>query len=190
MTRQEWRARYDVMPIAFLYALGFALFAVGGLILRWALTGDARDEYAQRTSFGGASVEGIEKAVFCRVYVAAHEPRWALYAAFALLAAILITWPALQALLFIWDQIRFSVGASDVFAPGYYPWMFFMFFGLVGAWAFCGWVSARVFHARAPEEFHAAILRAQGHPIEDVEIKRRRPKWARRVEKIRAGKDG
>jgi|TARA_R110002073_G_scaffold66016_2_gene164895 hypothetical protein len=182
------------MPNSFVFALGFTLLAAAGLVLRWAfarwlLVRDAHEEYDERAAFGAVSVEGIEKAEFCRIYVSAHEPRWALYAALALLTAIVVTWPALQALLYIWDQIRFASGASDVFAPGYYPWMFFMFFGLVGAWAFCGWLAARVFHARAPEEFHAAILRAQGQPIDDVEIKRRRPKWARRAQMMREGKN-
>tara|TARA_R110002072_G_scaffold66640_6_gene164121 strand:- start:988 stop:1539 length:552 start_codon:yes stop_codon:yes gene_type:complete len=181
------------MPIAFIFALGFALLAALGLVLRWALarwalSGDARSEYETRTAAGASSVAGIDATEFRRIYVSAHEPRWALYAAAALLGAIVMTWPALQVLLVIWDTIRTVAGASDVFAPGYYPWMFFMFFGLVGAWAFCGWLAARIFHARAPEEFHAAILRAQGQAIEDVEIKRPRPKWARRAEKLRGGK--
>jgi len=181
------------MPTIFLAALLVILAAAVLLLVRWflarlSLTGDARSEYAARTEIGGASVQGVTAHAFERIYVSAHEPRWALYAAAALAGAVLITWPALNALLIIWDAIRTAAGASDVFAPGYYPWMFFMFFGIVGAWAACGWLAARIYHARAPEEFHAAIARAQGHPVDEVAVKRPRPKWARRAEKLRTGK--
>lgn len=181
------------MPTIFLIALGVILAAAILLLTRWllarlSLRADARSEYAARSGYGAASVQGVSADAFERIYVSAHEPRWAPYAAAALAGAVLITWPALHALLFIWDAIRTASGASDVFAPGYYPWMFFMFFGIVGAWAACGWLAARIFHARAPEEFHAAIARAQGAPLDEVAVKRPRPKWARRAEKLREGK--
>ena len=45
---------------------------------------------------------------------------------------------------------------------GYWPWMFYIFFGMCGVWAFTAAVVARIHHARAPEPFQAALARAVG----------------------------
>ncbi len=133
------------------------------------------------------TIEGIDEKAFVRIYRDGYAPRWTIYAALTLLAAILITAPAVMGLLGFWNWITALAGASDVFAPGYYPWMFYMFFGLVGAWALCGFVAARFHHQRAPESFNAALMRARGEPLDEVEIRRARPKWARRASKIADG---
>lgn len=174
------------MPNVFLIALAIAFIAAGLLVLRWALARaallkDAREEYDARTVNRPATVAGVERGDFVRIYVRAAEPRWALYAAGALIGAVLLTFPGLFVLNTVWEGVRAVTGASDVFAPGYYPWMFFMAFGLVLTWAVSGMVAASLYYRRAPESFEPAMMRARGQPIEDVEIKRRRPKWARRA---------
>jgi len=180
------------MTDPFLIAAILALLAATGLLVRWfvataSLRRDAREEYAGRLIDRAHTIEGVDEAGFVRIYVDGYAPRWTVYAAIALIAAILITAPAVMGLLGFWNWITGFVSASDVFAPGYYPWMFYMFFGLVGAWALCGFVAARFHHQRAPEGFNAALMRARGEPLDQVEIKRTRPKWARRASIIADG---
>lgn len=174
------------MPNVFLISMCVALIVSGILGLRWALaratlSKDAHEEYAARSVDRPATVAGVDEAAFCRIYVSANEPRWALYAAAALIGAIVLTGPALILLNAIWEGVRITMGGGRVFEPGYYPWMFFMLFGMVGAWAISAMVAASLYYRRAPEGFEAAMMRARGQPIEDVEIRRRRPKWARRA---------
>ncbi|HAQ34116.1 MAG TPA: hypothetical protein DCQ53_01955 [Alphaproteobacteria bacterium] len=174
------------MPNVFVIALFLSLAASLLLAVRWglarlSLTRDAREEYAARGVDRPATIAGISEPDFIRIYVSANEPRWALYAAGALLGAIVLTFPGLVILHTIWEGVRAATGASDVFAPGYYPWMFFMAFGLVGTWAISGMIAASLYYRRAPENFEVAMMRARGQPIEEVEIRRRRPKWARRA---------
>jgi hypothetical protein len=176
----------------FLSAL-IALIIAVGLLFRWAiaiagLKKDARSEYQSRLSDRAHTVEGVSQSVFVRIYVDGHSPRWTLYAAAALIAAIIITPVAVFGLQAFWAWITQLVNASDVFAPGYYPWMFYTFFGLVGAWAFCGFVAARFHHTRAPEAFNAALMRARGEPLDGVEIHRAPPAWARKARIMAAGK--
>lgn len=178
----------------FVIAALVALLAVIGLLVRWmlavrSLSADARAEYAGRQADRPHTIEGVDAPSFVGVYVDAYAPRWTLYASLALLGAIAITPPALLGLVAFWTWITALLGASDLFAPGYYPWMFYMFFGLVGAWAFCGFLAARFHHRRAPEAFQAALMRARGESLDDVVIKRQRPKWARRASIIAASRD-
>lgn len=180
------------MTDPFLIAALLALITAAGLVVRWfvataRLRHDAREEYAGRLIDRAHTIAGVDEAGFVRAYVDGYAPRWTIYAAAALLAAILITPPAVMGLLAFWNWITAFVGASDVFAPGYYPWMFYMFFGLVGAWALCGFVAARFHHQRAPESFNAALMRARGESLDAVAIKRARPKWARRARIIADG---
>jgi len=160
--------------------------------VRWfvsiaGLRRDAAEEYSGRQLDRAQTIEGVSEAEFIRIYVDGYSPRWTVYAALALISAILITPFAITGLLAFWDWVTAYVNASDVFAPGYYPWMFYLFFALVGAWAFCGFVAARFHHKRAPEGFNAALMRARGEPIDDVVIRRARPKWARRARVIAEG---
>ncbi|WP_421789536.1 hypothetical protein [Hyphobacterium sp.] len=175
----------------FLIAAIFALLAALALCIRWiiaagALRQEARQEYAGRQTDRAQTIKGVSEAEFVRIYLGGYSPRWTLYAAAALIAAILITAPAVMGLVYFWNWVTAALGAGDVFAPGYYPWMFYMFFGLVASWAFCGFVAARFHHARAPEPFQPALMRARGESLDDVEIKRPRPKWAKRAKLIAA----
>lgn len=180
------------MTDPFLIAAILAILAATGLLMRWfvataSLRRDAREEYASRAVDRAHTIEGVDEAGFVRIYVDGYAPRWTIYAALTLFAAMLITAPAVMVLLGLWNWITAFFSAGDVFAPGYYPWMFYLFFGLVGAWAFCGFVAARFHHQRAPESFNAALMRARGEPLDEVEIRRARPKWARRASKIADG---
>ncbi|WP_421784592.1 hypothetical protein [Hyphobacterium sp.] len=178
----------------FVIAAVVAVLAVIALLLRWiiavrSLSADARAEYVGRQADRAHTISGVDAATFVRIYVDAYAPRWTLYASLALLGAIVITPPALLGLVAFWNWLTAVLAASDLFAPGYYPWMFYIFFGLVGAWALCGFLAARFHHQRAPEAFQAALMRARGEPLDDVVIKRQRPKWARRASVIAASKE-
>lgn len=162
------------------------LIAAAAFFLRWIashrrLMEDARAEYRERCESKPATVKGVDAATFERLYVAAYEPRWALYIAFTLILAIAVTPLAGFGLMALWPILVLGLEAGPWYDVGYYPWMFYMFFGMCGVWAFCGFVVARIHHARSPEPFVPALARARGEPLDDVVIPRKRPKWAVRA---------
>ena len=160
-----------------LYIIALLIFTVSASLLsRWVaarinLAADARAEYAERVLSKPGTIKGVEEAVFVKLYVGAHEPRWALYMPIALLTALVAFWPVFTSML----------DGGPWYDVGYYPWMFYMFFGFCGLWALCAAIVARIHHARAPEAFQPALARARGEPLDDVVIKRGRPKWAVRA---------
>ncbi|WP_297735774.1 hypothetical protein [uncultured Maricaulis sp.] len=171
------------MSNPFLYAAAAALIAAAAFFLSWlaarrSLMEDARSEYAERCESKPATIKGVDERTFERLYVSAHEPRGALYIALALVVAVVITPPAGIGLIALWPYIVMLLDGGPWYDVGYYPWMFYMFFGLCGCWAFAGAVVARIHHARTPENFHPALARARGEPLDDVVIPRKRPKWA------------
>lgn len=162
------------------------LVAAAAFLIRWVaarrrLMEDARIEYAERCESKPATVRGVDAAAFERLYVAAYEPRWALYAAGTLVLAIAITPLAALGLVALWPVIVMGLDGGPWYDEGYYPWMFYMFFGFCLIWAACGALMARIHHARSPEAFVPALARARGEPFDDIVIPRKRPKWAVRA---------
>lgn len=160
-----------------------ALVAAAAFLVRWVaarrrLMEDARIEYAERCESKPATVKGVDAATFERIYVKAYEPRWALYVAGTLILAVAITPLAALALVALWPIVVMGLDGGPWYDEGYYPWMFYMFFGFCLIWALCGAVMARIHHARAPEPFVPALARARGEPFDDIVIPRKRPKWA------------
>ena len=168
------------------YAGWFAAIVILFLLLRWAwarrtLKAEAVEDYAQRRLDRAGTIRNVSAEAFERLFVAAYEPRWALYAAGALAGAAALTYPAIFLLANLWIWGFEASGAGPWFDVGYYPWMFYIFFGLVAIWAICAAVAARLHHLRQPEGFQAALARARGEPLDDVKLPRPRPKWARRA---------
>ena len=171
------------MSNPFVYAAAAALVAAAVFFLSWlaarrSLMDDARLEYAERQQSKAGTIKGVDAETFERIYVSSHEPRGALYIAAALLLAIAVTPPAAIGLIALWPYIVMTLDGGPWYDVGYYPWMFYMFFGLCGCWALAGAVIARIHHARTPENFHPALARARGEPLDDIVIPRKRPKWA------------
>ncbi|WP_417490220.1 hypothetical protein [Maricaulis sp.] len=170
-----------------LYIVALIIFTIcASLLSRWLaarinLTADARAEYTERLETKPGTIKGVDEAVFVKLYVGAHEPRWALYIPIALLAATVSTPVVAIALTAFWPVFTAMLDGGPWYDVGYYPWMFYMFFGFCGLWALCAAVVARIHHARAPEAFQPALARARGEPLDDVVIKRGRPKWAVRA---------
>jgi hypothetical protein len=171
-------------PLGYIAIVAFLVAA--GLLVRWAaarrrLMEDAHIEYAERVETKAGTIKGVDETVFERIYVSAHEPRWALYAAASLIAAIAVTPPAFVGLVHLWPILIMPLEQGRWYDPGFYPWMFYMFFGICAIWAGCAGVAARLHHQRAPEPFNAALARARGEPLEDIVIPRKRPAWAKKV---------
>lgn len=173
----------------YLYAALTALTVAAALFVRWmaarnALTEEAREEWQDRCEVKPKTIKGVEKATFERIYISAHEPRWALYAAATLIGAVLISVPASVGLMLLWPVIVLGLDGGPWYDVGYYPWMFYMFFGMCGSWAFVGYVAARLHHQRRPESYNAALARARGEPLDDVVIPRKRPAWAKKARPV------
>lgn len=174
---------------------GFALLVAGGFMLRWYLARrslhvDAREEYADRVQYKPATVKGLDENQFVAVYVSSHQPRWALYAAGALIAAVAASPAVLIAVTAVYEIIWQMAGAPAWGGRTGYVFMFALFFGTVFLWALIGGAFARAFHKRSAEPFNHALARARGEPIPETETYRRRPAWARRVRPDPQPEDG
>ncbi|MEO1039119.1 MAG: hypothetical protein AAFX09_06195 [Pseudomonadota bacterium] len=156
------------------------------MIARWflarrALQGEAAEEYTDRIARKPDTVRNVAEAEFITLYTDSHAPRWALYAAGGLMAALAASPVALLAVPALYDAIWRMNGAPDWAGRGGYVFMFSLFFGIVLIWALAAGVFARLHHKRTPEPFQFALARARGEPIPEEASWRRRPKWARRA---------
>lgn len=170
----------------YLYAGLTTLTVAAALFMRWLaarnqLTEEARAEWVDRCEVKPGTIKGVDQKTFERIYISAHEPRWALYAAATLIGTILISVPASVGLMLLWPIIVLGLDGGPWYDVGYYPWMFYMFFGMCGSWAFVAYVAARIHHQRRPESYNAALARARGEPLDDVVIPRKRPAWAKKA---------
>lgn len=168
------------------YTAGFALLIAFALFVRWyiarrSLHADARAEYADRAATKPATVKGLNDGQFVSLYVASHQPRWALYAAGALTMAVLLSPVILLLVTAVYELFWQASGAPDWAGRGGYVFMFSLFFGTIFLWALVGGAFARAFHKRSPEPFTHALARARGEPIPEEADYRPRPAWARRV---------
>ncbi|WP_300530919.1 hypothetical protein [Maricaulis sp.] len=170
-----------------LYYAAAILTAVAALLLaRWyfgrrQIATEAREDWEVRQERSPGTIKGVDQETFEGIFIAAHEPRWSLYAAGTLFGVIIISPIAGVFLMWVWPLFTSMLDGGPWYDVGYYPWMFYMFFGMVALWAGVGFVASRLFYARRPEEFRAALARARGEPLDDVVIPRARPAWARRV---------
>lgn len=132
-------------PVA-LVAFIFTIRAVIG----WAgLQREALDDHAYRREQGMIGTH-VDEAQFIQTYRRVNAPRASTYIA-ATLWGVLLATPLIAKILEIaLDLLWRASGRSRVFEPGYLVWAFFIFFGLMGAWAAIGYLSARLFHARTP----------------------------------------
>jgi len=163
----------------------FVLFVLACLA-RWilavrSLKEDARAEYATRVADKPRTINGVSEADFVDLYVKSFQPRWTLYAAAGVLAALLVSPPALIAVPALYDALWRSGGAPEWGGRTGYVFMFSLFFGIVFVWASVAAIFARLHHMRSPEPFNHALARARGEPIEDTGW-RPRPKWARHIQ--------
>ena len=170
---------YGLFGIPALIALTIsAALSVRWMAARYRLEDEARSEYEDRCLTKKKTVRGVDEAAFVTLYTAAHEPRWALYTGGALIGAVVMTPVAAIGLTSLWPMFVATTNGGPWYEVGYYPWMFYMFFGFCAVWAFCAYVAARIHHVRAPEPYQAALARARGEPLDDVVLKRKRPAWA------------
>ena len=168
-------------PIVVISAVVSTVLLLRWLIGRWPLSAEASSEYAERCAGRAKTVAGVDEATFVKLFVAGHEPRWALYVALAFVVIVALTPGFALVWTSIWISFIQQIDTGPWYEVGYYPWMFFMFFGFCGFWALCVAVVARIYHARSPEPYLAALARARGEPLESLIIKPTRPKWARKA---------
>lgn len=118
--------------------------------LGWmGLTREADADFVYRREQG--MIPGrIERDDFVRIYRSVNGPRGATYAAAALWAVLLATPVIAKILEFLLELLWQVTGRSRVFEPGYLVWAFFIFFGLMGAWALIAFAAAHRYHARTP----------------------------------------
>lgn len=166
-------------------AAAIAVFVLICLI-RWglavrALSADARAEYAERRRDKPGSVAGLSEAQFTALYVRSFQPRWALYAAIAAGAALVVTPVALTIAGSAYELIWRAAGAPEWGGPIGYVYQFSLFFGAIAILAVIAGAVARAYWRRAPEPWTHALARARGEPIPEETGWRRRPKWARRA---------
>ncbi|WBQ10286.1 hypothetical protein L2D01_00605 [Hyphomonadaceae bacterium ML37] len=186
----------DINPGLLFIAAAIAVFILVCLV-RWglavrALAADARAEYAGRLRDRPGSVAGLSEADFTSLYVTSFQPRWALYAAIAAGAALVVTPVALTISGSAYELVWRALGAPEWGGPIGYVYQFSLFFGAIAILAVIAGAVARAYWRRAPEPWTHALARARGEPIPEETGWRRRPKWARRArpDDYEAGDDG
>lgn len=92
----------------------------------------------------------ITQDSFVKTYRRVNGPRAVSHAAIALWAVLLATPVIAKILEVLLDLLWKATGRSRVFEPGYLVWAFFIFFGLMGAWAGIAYLVARRYHATTP----------------------------------------
>ncbi len=83
------------------------------VFIRRRLAAEARAEWIERQSAKPATIEGVTEAEFIRLFVLSHAPRWMLYAAGGLAAALAATPVALFVIPFVYNQVWLLNGAPD-----------------------------------------------------------------------------
>ncbi len=129
-----------------LAAVAFTLRSIIGLV---GLSAEAEHDFEYRRRHDMLP-SGVEHDDFVSVYVRINRPRGAMHVAAALWGALLATPIIAMALEFLLELLWQLSGQSRVFEPGYLVWAFFIFFGLLGAWAVIGYAVARHYHRRTP----------------------------------------
>lgn len=142
-------------------ALVALLLSVRALIGWAGLSGEARDDFDYRRQNGMIS-DAIDQDRFVKTYRRVNGPRASSYAALALWAVLLATPVIAKILEVLLELLWQATGRSRVFEPGYLVWAFFIFFGLMGAWAGIAYLVARRYHARAPGRLEDALAALSG----------------------------
>ena len=134
-------------------AVAFSIRAVLGLVgLRAEAEADYDYRHARNMVPGGASREHYVES-----YLRVNRPRGSLHTAAALWAVLGLTPVIAIVMEFLLELLWQATGQSRVFEPGYLVWAFFIFFGLLGAWAGIGYAVARRYHRHAPRRLEDEI---------------------------------
>ena len=145
------------LPLIFGPVLIAALASTVRAALSWLrLRGEAEEDYGYRAQ-NGMVPAGVDREAYLSTYCRVNAPRLAAHAAAALWAVLIATPVIAMVLEFLLEQLWQATGQSRVFEPGYLVWAFFIFFGLMGAWAAIAWVVARHYHRHAPPRFEDAL---------------------------------
>lgn len=138
------------------------LYTVRALI-GWSRVGhEAREDFDYRRE-NDMLPPTVDRDIFTRVYRRVNGPRGETHVAAALWAVLLGTPIIAKILELLLEGLYQATGQSRVFEPGFLVWQFFIFFGLMGAWAGIAYLAARHFHKHAPARFDEEI-RAAAHP--------------------------
>ena len=141
------------LPLIFGPVLLAALVFSVRALLGWSgLSREAGEDFDYRAREGMVP-SGVSREHYVATYRRVNAPRLATHAAAALWAALVATPVIAFVMEFLLDVLWRLTGRSRVFEPGYLVWAFFIFFGLMGAWAAIGWIAARRYHKHAPARF-------------------------------------
>ena len=148
-----------VLPLVFAPIVLAALVYTVRAVVGWAaVRGEAQSDYDYRAA-NGMVPRGVGQQDYIATYRRVNGPRGSIHAAAALWAMLLAT-PLIAVIMeFLLNQLWLATGQSRVFEPGYLVWAFFIFFGLMGAWAAIGFIAARRYHKHAPARFEDELRR-------------------------------
>ncbi|GLQ20704.1 hypothetical protein GCM10007854_16590 [Algimonas porphyrae] len=146
-----WAVFGPVALVAFVFTIRAAIGWVG-------LTKEANDDFAYRCEQDMVGAH-VAQDRFVSAYRRVHAPRVSSYVAATLWTVLLATPLIAKIMEVLLDMLWRASGRSRVFEPGYLVWAFFIFFGLMGAWAAIAFLSARRFHARTPGRLEDELAR-------------------------------
>lgn len=157
----EILAQYSALWTLFVFGLIGLFFLVRGLIGYRRITGEAGDEYDIRRN-DSMEVDNISREGFVRAYRRFYGPRSQVYRGLSILAAAVLTLPALVLFEYVGELIWVAVGKPYEFGPSTLIWKFMLFFGMIAFWSLVFFVSASLYHKFAPRTFRDELLRESG----------------------------
>lgn len=144
---------------------GFAALALlQAILFAWRRSTVARrsvQEWRARAARGDKRLEGLTRDEFVRVYRRVYGPRGQVYVLAGLAAAVASTPIVLAALAGVWRWAWIASDRPVAYAPGDLVWQFYLFFGLIGVWAYIASRFAARHHRRRPGPLDHELARAR-----------------------------
>ena len=136
-----------------------ALLCFTRALVSWArLSRDGEEDYNYRLQEGMIGSQ-ISKDTYLRAYRRFHAPRAAIYMTAALVAMLVLTFPALWVLQWLLEQVWVLSGRSQDYHPGFLVWKFYIFLGMIALWVGIVFFAARAYYSNIMISFDKELDR-------------------------------
>ena len=140
--------------ISFLWAVGLlaligTVYALRAFLGYRNVTQDAEQDYDYKKEHKMLD-RRISREGYIRVFKRLHNPRRPAYIAATVFAILILTWPIMAAMSFLFELLYQFTNQNRVFEPGFLVWQFMIFFGLIFSWTAISYLMARRYHRLAP----------------------------------------
>jgi len=154
----EILGKYSALTtLAFLLLIGF-YFLVKGLIGYGKIAREAGREFDVREKDDALGMN-ISRDGFVRAYRRFYAPRKDIYRGGGILAATLLTVPAIRLFEYASEAIWIMSGKPYEYGPGTLIWQFMLYFALIAFWGIIFFAVAKFYHQYAPRTFRDELIK-------------------------------